>query len=120
MSPLQTNVNNAETIVKATICLHNFLRQTNCAAYCPSGFVDSWDDNREIREGEWRRLIIDSNNSLLNDLPPIRGSRPKTNAVNVRNNLKSYVNSMEGSLSWQWEHVQRESKTRRRVNNFII
>ncbi|XP_057296815.1 uncharacterized protein LOC130625697 [Hydractinia symbiolongicarpus] len=105
MNPLQTNVNNAETIVKVTICLHNFLRRTNSAAYCPSGFVDSWDDKGEIKEGEWRRLVADGNSSLLIDIPPIRGSRPSNTAVNVRDNLKSYVNSMEGSLPWQWEHV---------------
>lgn len=112
MSPLQTSVNNAETIVKATICLHNFLRQTNSAAYCPSGFVDSWDDKGEIKEGEWRRLVTHGTNRLLSDLPPIRGSRPPTTAAAARENLKSYVNSMEGSLPWQWDYVRSRGNVR--------
>ena len=46
MQSLQTSSENAETIVKATICLHNFLRQTKSAAYCHTGFVDSWDKGK--------------------------------------------------------------------------
>ena len=38
MSPLQTSAKNAETVVKGTLCLHNLLRHTNSAAYCPAGF----------------------------------------------------------------------------------
>lgn len=105
MQPIQTNAKNAEAIVKATICLHNFLRQTNSAGYCPSGFVDSWDGTGEIKEGEWRRLVSQES-ELLSDISPIRGSRPASSAVAVRESLKGYVNSMEGSLSWQWNHVR--------------
>ena len=36
--PIQTSVETAENIVKATVCLHNYLRQTNTVSYCPSGF----------------------------------------------------------------------------------
>ena len=50
MSPLQTSAKNAETVVKATLCLHNFLRQTNSAAYCPAGFVDRLDDKGRIKQ----------------------------------------------------------------------
>lgn len=35
---IQTSVETAENIVKATVCLHNYLRQTNTVSYCPSGF----------------------------------------------------------------------------------
>ena len=37
----QTTVENAEIVVKATICLHNFLCQTNSAGFCLTDFVDS-------------------------------------------------------------------------------
>ncbi|WP_252510456.1 hypothetical protein, partial [Acinetobacter baumannii] len=66
MYPLQTSADNGEAIVIATICLHNFLRQTNSAAYFPSGFVDSFDDKREIKEGEWRRIVVNGQSSLSN------------------------------------------------------
>ena len=52
MRPIQSNIETIDLIVKATICLHNFLRLTNSASYCPSGFVDSYDDTRKIKEGE--------------------------------------------------------------------
>ena len=29
--------------VMAAICLHNYLKQTDSARYCPAGFVDSFD-----------------------------------------------------------------------------
>ena len=106
MNPIQTSVNNAEVLVKATICLHNFLRQTNSSGYCPSGFVDTWDENGEIKEGEWRRIVASNQNQLLNDISPIRGSRPPATALEVRESLKAYVNLLEGSVSWQWEHVR--------------
>lgn len=113
MCPIQTCAKNAENIVKATLCLHNFLRQTNSAAYCPAGFVDSWDEKGEIKEGEWRRLVADDQNIILRDLPPLRGSRPANSAADVREGLKSYVNSLEGSLSWQWEHVRSRGNVRK-------
>ena len=52
MQPIQAKVGKTELIVKSTICLHNFLRQTNSAAYCPTGFVDTYDETGEIKEGE--------------------------------------------------------------------
>ena len=39
MQLIQSTVEKTDRIVKATICLHNFLRQTNGAGYCPMGFV---------------------------------------------------------------------------------
>ena len=38
--------------------------------------------------------------------PPVRGSRPTTSELEVRNIMKSYVNSVEGSVPWQWDHVR--------------
>ena len=99
-------VEKTDRIVKATISLHNFLRQTNSAGYCPTGFVDSYCETGTIKEGKWRRLVGDNNGAaLLQDIPPVRGSHPTTSAVEVRN-MKSYVNSMEGSVPWQWDHVR--------------
>ena len=36
--------------------------------------------------------------------PSVRGSRSTTSTLEVRNIMKSYVNTMEGSVSWQWDH----------------
>ena len=43
--------------VMATICLHNYLRQTDRARYCPASFVDSFDGTGRFKPGEWRRLV---------------------------------------------------------------
>ena len=56
MEPIQSTVENAEIVVKAKICLHNFLLQTNSSGYCPTGFADYWDEKGEIKKGEWRSL----------------------------------------------------------------
>ena len=71
------------------------------------GFVDSYDETVTIKEGEWRRLV--GNNSgatLLQDIPLVQGSRPTTSALEVRNIMRSNVNSVEGSVPWQWDHVR--------------
>ncbi|XP_067053889.1 uncharacterized protein [Acropora muricata] len=53
-SCIQTSVDIAVTIVQAAICLHNYLRQTKSAAYCPAGVVDSED--RSLRKNKKRRM----------------------------------------------------------------
>ena len=40
------NPNNVVAYAKATIALHNFLRDTECMVYCPAGFFDG----EEVRE----------------------------------------------------------------------
>ena len=42
----------------------------------------------------------------LNDLVNVRRSRPTKTVVEVREIIKSYVNSMESSLPWQRKHVR--------------
>ena len=107
MQPIQNTVKKTDSIVKPSICLHNFLPQTNSADYCPMVFVDSYDETGTIKERQWRRLVGDKNGATLRqDIPPFRGSRPTTLALEVRNIMKSYVNSMEGFIPWQWDHVR--------------
>lgn len=98
IQPLQTSPENAETTVKATICLHNFFRHKKSAVHCPSGFVDSWDEKGEIKEGEWRRMVTECLNGMLSGIPPFRVINL---LLSVRENIKSYLYSMEGSVSWQ-------------------
>ena len=50
-------IKTGEHITKAAICLHNFLRQTNSALYCPTGFVDSVDGSGDITSGEWGSIV---------------------------------------------------------------
>ena len=43
LQPIQSNVETVNTIVRAAIWLHSFLRQANSATYCPKGFTNSYD-----------------------------------------------------------------------------
>jgi len=106
-TPINASIENIESFVKAAIVLHNYLRQTENAIYCPAGFVDHENANGEIQPGHWRALIRNNPSSSLNNLSNVRGSRYSKDAIDMRNSLKDYVNSPEGSLSWQLEHVRR-------------
>ena len=61
MQLIQSLVEKTDRIVKATICLHNFLRQENSIGYCLTSFVDSYDEAGTTNEGQWRRLVGDNN-----------------------------------------------------------
>ena len=105
--PIQANIATADKIVKATVCLHNFLRQTNSAAYCPTGFVDSEDKSGGIKDGEWRNIVgEDGSNGALRTLPLPRGTRYSSAATQARETLKEYVNSEHGSVTWQWDYIR--------------
>ena len=51
-----------EKIIKAAVCLHNYLRQTDTANYTPAGFVDSENGDGTIIPRNWlspeRRILI--------------------------------------------------------------
>ena len=105
--PIQTSVETAENIVKATVCLHNYLRQTNTASYCPSGFLDNEDSTGQIQPGEWRQIVAQcGSNGALKPLASARGARHPKDAMKTREILKEYVNSDCGSVSWQWDYVR--------------
>ena len=106
-TPINATVENTEKYVKAAIVLHNYLRQTENAAYCPAGFIDSERSTGDINVGNWRNAINVNQQVMIQDLPPVRGSRYRKDAVEMRDALKGYVNSEEGELSWQLEYVRR-------------
>ena len=99
MQTTQSTVEKTDRIAKATIGLHNFLQQANSAGYYPTVFVDSFNKTGTMKEGEWRYLVGDNNGAtLLQDIPPVWGSRPTTSALGVKIIMKSCVNSMEDSV----------------------
>ena len=51
MQAIQSTVEKTDRVVKVTICLHDFLRQTNSTGYCQTDFVDSYDKTGTNKEG---------------------------------------------------------------------
>ena len=106
-SPIRAKVENVENYVLACLTLHNYLRCTDNASYCPQGFVDSYDSTGNLKEGEWRKSQCQSRGLL--QINRVKGSRYSNQAIKIRNDLQSFVNSEEGSVSWQEHYVTRTS-----------
>ena len=82
-------------MVKATICLHNFLRQTHSACYCLARFVDSYAGKGKIKEGDRRSSVIRTKgNTKLKDIFPVKGSRKNKVRVEVRDLDEADMNSV--------------------------
>ena len=84
------------------------LPETDTASYCPAGFVDSFDDSGNILPGEWHRITsADEDSSALCNLPAARGTRYRNYALDVREALKAYVNSVQGADPWQLDYIRK-------------
>eukprot|EP00794_Sanderia_malayensis_P007639 gene7639-8480_t len=106
--PIRASRKNVEAYVLETICLHNYLRQTDNAVYCPTGFFDSENGSGEIKPGEWRKIV--EGGSGLQTISRVRGSRYANDAIDIREALKEYVCCKAGSFDWQLEYVRRIGK----------
>ena len=89
---LQLNVENVDKVVKASCALHNYLR-----------------DNRDINATNAilnpdRQDYLGANGAILNlqDLP---GYRSATEAQQIREKFKLYLNSLAGQLNWQEDYL---------------
>ena len=108
--PILANPENVIGIVKATICLHNFLRQSDLGKQptersCPPGYADHEDQEGNVIEGQWRREV-DVDTAIIR-AGRVGANRYGIDAATVRNNLKRYFSSEEGALPWQVQHVRR-------------
>ena len=65
MWPIRSSVESTQMIVRAAIILHNFLHQTNNAGYCLGRFVDSYDSNGKLKEGNGDRLSLMGENLVF-------------------------------------------------------
>ena len=103
MQPIQAKAEKTELIVKSKICLHNFLRQTSGAAYCPTGFVDTCDEIGDIKKGEWQKLVGQGQGMLLENTDPLWGCQPTNSAFfkNVRQFVRRFTSLAMGSCKKQ-------------------
>ena len=70
-------------IVKATLCLHNCLRQTDSAGYCPNGFCDSEDVSGEIKPEQWRMEVQREGYGSMHGISLLQGRRNSDSAISV-------------------------------------
>ena len=103
--PIRAKEDLVDKIVKACVCLHNYLRRTENAGYIPSGFIDSENSSGDVIPGTWRSIVENDRNGMVK-CGKIAGNRYTYDAAVSRDNFKDYFNSIEGALPWQLEHVR--------------
>eukprot|EP00794_Sanderia_malayensis_P006728 gene6728-7486_t len=121
-SPIRATKENVTRYVLAAISLHNYLRQTENAMYCPTGFVDAEDSTGRLQPGEWRRVVA-SDGGSMQSISRARGCRYAKTALEMRGLLRTHglwlpndcsenyespaTQLLElGSVSWQLEYVR--------------
>ena len=80
---IKATVDLVGSIIRACLCLHNYLRLSENASYIPSGFTDSEDSSGNIIPGSWRKVLRQDNSSLIN-YPKIGGNRYTFEAEKTR------------------------------------
>ncbi|XP_046849411.1 protein ALP1-like [Xenia sp. Carnegie-2017] len=100
--PIIAEPSKAISLVKAICVLHNFLRVKNDLNYTPPGFLDSVNEAGNITEGFWRTNAPNQTSTTGYN------SRSATQqASQIREKLCTYFISSEGSVGWQWKHINR-------------
>lgn len=100
----------AQKIVAACCILHNMLMKSCKETYCPPNFADYYDAKGKFVPGEWRNRV--GNNILAAPLN-VNGKFNKTvgtEASKMRDHLKGYFNSPQGTVPWQRQSVFLENK----------
>ena len=89
------------------MALHNYLRLTENAIYCPSEFVDSAHDTGRFKE----RSIVQSSSThfRITNIRNVRGSRYSDEVVNMMNALMNYLSNEKRAVPSEREHVMRRS-----------
>ena len=101
--PIRATVEHVGRYVLAALALHNYLRQTSAASYTPNGFVDSEERDGSIHLGEWRNR---DNRQCMEDTRPIHDGQNRVEVIQMREDIKTYFNSGQGSLPWQLDYVR--------------
>lgn len=103
---ISANPETVDGIIKATVCLHNFIKhqKEDAHRYCSSNFIDQEKENGMVTPGQWRTEVKEG--SALRPVALRFGNRNYVRkAFNFRDYLKNYFNTI-GSVSWQRDHVR--------------
>lgn len=98
--PIEATVDNITHIVKAIICLHNWLRKRDeDNNYIQENMVDRHGENGFV-PGLWRDEV--GNHSALQDARIHGNNLSSRAAVTIRNEFCDYFNA-EGDVPWQYD-----------------
>ena len=103
--PIKAAPETVDGIIKACLCLNNYLRLTENAQYTPTGFVDAGDASGNMKPGDWKSIVQGEQGAFKPTCPGRSFNRPANNAKKVREVFKTYFNSKNASLPWQKSHV---------------
>jgi hypothetical protein len=93
------DVANIDNMVKAVVVLHNFcLKEGCCKLYCPSGYVDTDDENN----GQWR-----SESQPLTSVGRLSTNTATRVCYQIRDLICKYFSSNVGAVPWQNERALR-------------
>ncbi|XP_071581590.1 uncharacterized protein [Temnothorax nylanderi] len=105
---LRFSVANTQEILKALVCLHNFIMSSNdnndrCASqYCPPDWLDVEDEAGLIHDGRWRTI---GPGAFFKELGRTGANRGGSESEGVRNYLKEYFVSPVGEAQVPWQYV---------------
>ncbi|KAB0790347.1 hypothetical protein PPYR_15286 [Photinus pyralis] len=103
--PLLCSVETSEAIIKATVCLHNFLKINISDKYAPPTLTDVVLNNGEVVEGKWREIV--SNDKNLTRVGRIGANVSSKKAYSQRDIVAKYLLTPEGSVPWQMKYINR-------------
>ncbi|KAE9522886.1 hypothetical protein AGLY_016697 [Aphis glycines] len=101
--PIMLKPNNADRVIFAITCLHNYLRT-------PFGSLDYETSDGQIQPGTWREEGMPTSSLLSLDRNGPKKFR--VTAKDVRNEFMNYFVSGDGELPWQYSHCLLNMETR--------
>ncbi len=99
-SPITLNVKNATSVIKALVCLHNYLLTVDKGSYIQAGDIDSETEDHSIIPGQWER---NQPLSSLLEVKRLAGNRSGSNeARDQRMAVAKFFLTREGMVPWQF------------------
>lgn len=99
LTSIKASVEKTQGYVLACLALHNYLRQTNNALHKPASFMVFESSDGALIWALRRSDIPENSNGALQVINYLRGARYTDESFILRDDLKDYFNSENGSVS---------------------
>lgn len=111
-SPIQASLSTTHKIIKATVCLHNYVLMSEemepRKRYCPKNFVDREIGGRVI-QGDWRKIIEEDGSCFKNITAPLGSNFSSKKARDLRDYVADIFLTPHGSVPWQKKAIQKHT-----------